>query len=97
MMHNYQSNQSVLLTRCGTDSRHRYRIFGGKSQTSFSRNATQVGSEEGRLFSQARHLRKEFQSFVILTVGKQSSSTKGVRGHAHMYISGSSLQHDLES
>ena len=34
--------------------RHQYGFFGGKSQTSFSRNATRVGSEEGRLFSQAR-------------------------------------------
>ena len=34
--------------------RHQYGIFGGKSQTSFSRNATRAGSEEGRLFSQAR-------------------------------------------
>ena len=33
--------------------RHQYGIFGGKSQTSFTRNATRVGSEEGRLFSQA--------------------------------------------
>ena len=34
--------------------RHQYGIFGGKSQTSFTRNATRAGSEEGRLFSQAR-------------------------------------------
>ena len=33
---------------------HQYGIFGGKSQTSFSRNATRGGSEDGRLFSQAR-------------------------------------------
>ena len=33
--------------------RHQYGIFGGKSQTSFPRNATQAGSE-GRLFSQAK-------------------------------------------
>ena len=33
--------------------RHQYGIFGGKSQTSFTRNATRTGSEEGRLFSQA--------------------------------------------
>ena len=52
-MHNYRSNQSALMTRCGTDLRHRYGIFGGKSQTSFSRNAIRAGSEEGRLFSQA--------------------------------------------
>ena len=32
---------------------HQYGIFGGKSQTSISRNATRAGSEEGRLFSQA--------------------------------------------
>ena len=32
---------------------HQYGIFGSKSQTSFTRNATQAGSEEGQLFSQA--------------------------------------------
>ena len=32
-------------------------IFGGKSQTSISRNATRAGSEEGRLFSQATRVR----------------------------------------
>ena len=53
-MHNYRSNQSALMTRFGTDLRHQYGIFGGKSQTSFLRNATWAGSEEGRLFSQAR-------------------------------------------
>ena len=41
------------MTRCGTDFRHQYGIFGGESQTSFTRNATRAGSEEGRLFSQA--------------------------------------------
>ena len=38
----------------GTDFRHRCGIFGGESQTSFTRNATRAGSEEGRLFSQAK-------------------------------------------
>ena len=52
-MHNYRSNQSALMTRFGTDLRHQYGIFGGESQTSFTRNATRAGSEEGRLFSQA--------------------------------------------
>ena len=52
VMHNYRSNQSAFMTRFGTDLRHQYAIFGGKSQTS-SRNATRAGSEEGRLFSQA--------------------------------------------
>ena len=41
------------MTRCGTDFRHQYGIFGGESQTSFTRNTTRAGSEEGRLFSQA--------------------------------------------
>ena len=54
VMHNYRSNQSAFMTRFGTDLRHQYGIFGGKSQTSFSRNAIRAGSEEGRLFSQAR-------------------------------------------
>ena len=53
IMHNYWSNQSELMTRCGTDFRHQYGIFRGESQTSFMRNATQARSEEGRLFSQA--------------------------------------------
>ena len=54
IMHNYRSNQSALMTRCGTDFRHQYGIFGGESQTSFTRNATRARIEEGRLFSQAR-------------------------------------------
>ena len=53
-MHNYRSNQSALMTRCGTDFRHQYGIFGSESQTSFTRNATRAGSEEGQLFSQAK-------------------------------------------
>ena len=65
IVHNYRSNQSALMTRCGTDFRHQYGIFGGESQTSFTRNATRVGSEEGRLFSQARVER--FISFVSIT------------------------------
>ena len=52
-MHNYRSNQSALMTSCGTDFRHQYGIFGGELQTSFTRIATRAGSEEGRLFSQA--------------------------------------------
>ena len=59
ILHNYRSNQSALMTRFGTDLRHQYGIFGGKSQTSFTRNATRAGSEEGRLFSQARHNKKK--------------------------------------
>ena len=35
IMHNCRSNQSALMTRFGTDLRHQYGIFGGKSQTSF--------------------------------------------------------------
>ena len=60
-MHNYRSNQSALMTRCGTDFRHKCGIFGGESQTSFTRNATRAGIE-GRLFKQARWivLRKLF-------------------------------------
>ena len=54
ILHNYRSNQSALMTRFGTDLRHQYGIFGGKSQMSFTRNATRAGSEEGRLFPQAK-------------------------------------------
>ena len=54
IMHNYRSNQSSLMTRCEADLRHQYGIFGGKSQTSFLRNATRARREEGRLLSQAR-------------------------------------------
>ena len=53
IMHYYWSNQSVLMTRCGTDFRHQYGIFCGESQTSFTRNTTRAESKEGRLFSQA--------------------------------------------
>ena len=52
-MHNYRSNQSAFMARFGTDLRHQYGIFGGKSQTAFSRIATRPWSEEGRLFSHA--------------------------------------------
>ena len=37
-------------------SSHQYGILGSKSQTSFTRNATRAGSEDGRLFSQASHV-----------------------------------------
>ena len=53
IMHNYRLNQSVPMIRCGTDLHHQYGIFSAESQTSFLRNATWAGSEEGRLFSQA--------------------------------------------
>ena len=53
VMHSYRSNQSAFMNRFGTDLRHQYGIFGGKSQTSFSRNATRAGTEEGRPISQA--------------------------------------------
>ena len=53
-MQNHRSIQSALMNRFGTDLRHQYGIFGGESQTSFSRNATRAGSEEGLMFSQAR-------------------------------------------
>ena len=42
--------------------RHQYGIFGGKSQTSFTRNATRAESEEGRLFSQATVLWTRLQN-----------------------------------
>ena len=62
--HSYQSNQSALMTRCGTDSHHQYGHFCGELQTSFSRNATRAGSEEGWLFSQASDavLRRQLQN-----------------------------------
>ena len=50
IMHNYRSNQSALMTRCGTDLRHQYGIFGGKSQTSVSRNATRPGAKKDGCF-----------------------------------------------
>ena len=53
LMHNYQWNQSVLMTRCEIDLHHQYGIFGSKWQTSFSQNATRARSNEGQLFSQA--------------------------------------------
>ena len=65
IMHNYGSNQSALMTRCGTDFRHQYGIFGGESQTSFTGNATGAGSEEGRLFSQATVLGLETETLYF--------------------------------
>ena len=44
--------------------RHQYGIFGGKSQTSFLRNATRAGSEEGRLFSQAKYFTSRTDVFL---------------------------------
>ena len=56
IMHNYRSNQSALMTRCGTDFRHQYGIFGGESQTSVSRNATRPGAKKEGCF---RRLKRE--------------------------------------
>ena len=51
-------SQSIIYAKLQSSRvRHQYGIFGGKSQTSFTRNATRAGSEEGRLFSQATVLR----------------------------------------
>ena len=50
---NVQKSQTVDRPDAGPDFRHQYGIFCGESQTSFTRNATRAGSEEGRLFSQA--------------------------------------------
>ena len=49
-MHNYRSNQSALMTRCGTDFRHQYGIFGGESQTSVLRNGTLPGAKKDGCF-----------------------------------------------
>ena len=57
IMHNYRSNQSALMTRCGTDFRHQYGIFGGKSQTSVSRNATRPGAKKDGCFRRLLVLR----------------------------------------
>ena len=72
--HNYRSNQSAFMTRFGTDLCHQYGIFGGKSQTSFSRNATRPGSEEGWLFLQA-NLKPHFQLLIICMEQATSSYT----------------------
>ena len=62
--------------------RHQYGIFGGKSQTSFKRNATRSGSEEGRLFSQASSSfapNKEFRTGNSLREG-HSLALKTLKG-----------------
>ena len=56
--HEYSSprgKKQMLIYAYFADSHlcHQYWIFGGKSQTSFSRNATRAGSKEGWLFLQA--------------------------------------------
>ena len=45
----------IYATLHSSRVRHQYGIFGDESQTSFTRNATRAGSEEGRLFSQANN------------------------------------------
>ena len=51
---NWQKPQMIIYAKLQSSRvRHQYGIFSGKSQTSFTRNATRAGSEEGRLFSQA--------------------------------------------
>ena len=51
---NWEKPQMTISAKLQSSHvRHQYGIFGGKSQTSFTRNATQAGSEEGQLFSQA--------------------------------------------
>ena len=69
--------------------RHQYGIFGGKSQTSFLRNATRAGSKEGRLFSQARD--SEAPSTKILLLKMAVKLRLGVDENAdewdtHTYI-----------
>ena len=71
IMHNYRANHSALMTSFGTDLRHQYGIFGGKSQTSFSRNATLAGSEEERLFSQASILVPDLEVLNHAIVSKK--------------------------
>ena len=56
--------------------RQQYGIFDSKSQTSFSRNATLAGSEEGRLFSQATNrLLVIFQIKIELSIKTGSLQT----------------------
>ena len=52
---NWQKLHMIIYAKLQSSRvRHQYGIFGGKSQTSFMRNATRAGSKEGRLFSQAK-------------------------------------------
>ena len=57
---------------------HQYGIFSSKSQTSFSRNATWAGSEEGRLFLQANPEQAESKTnlFQNPLIDKQFKNTK---------------------
>ena len=66
IMHNYRPNQSALMTRCGTDLRHQYGIFGGESQTSVSRNATRPGAKKDGCF---RRLIKSHLCFLSFLKG----------------------------
>ena len=59
---NWQKPRMIIYAKLQSSRvRHQYGIFGGKSQTSFTRNATRAGGEEGRLFSQAINL----HTFVV--------------------------------
>lgn len=79
LMHNYQSNRSALLTRCGTDLCYQYGILGSKSQTSFLWDATQVRSKEGRLFSQAKN------KYIIWKHGWLISKVINIRGEFNFW------------
>ena len=46
--------------------RHQYGIFGGKSQSSFSQNATQAGSEEDGCFRRLQIMFKDKFPSIIL-------------------------------
>ena len=74
---NWQKPQVIIYAKLQCSHvRHQYGIFGGKSQTSFLRNATLAGSEEGRLFSQATTLGARGFSCAFSGVGHVSIVTR---------------------
>ena len=80
IMHNYRSNQSALMTRCGTDFRHQYGIFGGESQTSVSRNATRPGAKKDSCFRRLTRTKRNLRlPSVKRNWGKQRTAFYAIK------------------
>ena len=86
IIHNYQSDQSTLMTRCRTDLPHQYGIWCNESQMSFSRNnetPLELGAKEDGCF---RRLRLKCSAWIwmsaVIMIGlcKELSVSPDVNG-----------------
>ena len=62
IMHNCRSNQSALMTRCGTDFRHQYGIFGGESQNPSRETPLGPEAKKDGCFRRLHHHPRSFHS-----------------------------------